>query len=72
MAKASGSSRLDRFGDFAMIDNLVQNYSGAYTHDDIFDMDVVMVHNMILYAKECAYVQSATTINTRAANKAKK
>jgi len=36
----------------------VRTYGGTYTHDAIFDLDVVMVHNMLLLAKEMAYVES--------------
>ncbi len=71
-SQAVGSKRLDKFGDFAVIDNLVKNYSGTYTHDDIFDMEVVFVHNMILYAKECAYIQSKIQEAQREANQGKK
>jgi len=57
-SKVAGAHRLDKFGDFAIIDSLVKSYSGAYTHDDIFDLDVLMVHNMLLLAKEQAYIES--------------
>jgi len=53
------SKRIDRFGDFAILDQLVKTYT-SYTHDDIFNLELVMVHNMILLNKELAYVQSAT------------
>lgn len=72
MAKASGSDRLNKYGDFGLIDDLVKSYNGAYTHDQLFDLDVIMVHNMILYAKESAYVNAATQEAHKAANKAKK
>ena len=56
--KLSGVHRLEKFGDFVIIDNLVKTYGGAYTHDNIFDMDVVLVHNMILLNKMNAYIES--------------
>ena len=59
-SKVAGSHRLDKFGDFGIIDNLVRSYGGTYTHDDIFELDVIMVHNMLLLAKEVAYVESGT------------
>lgn len=67
-AKTSGSHRLDKYGDFGIIDNLVRSYSGTYTHDEIFDLDVLMVHNMLLLAKESAYVESGMNEAMRTAN----
>ena len=58
--KLGGSSRLDKFGDFALIDNLVKAYNGAYNHDEIFNMEVVLVQNMILLNKELSYIESKT------------
>ena len=56
--KLAGVSRLDRYGDFALIDNLVKTYAGTYSHDDIFNLEVVMVHNLILLNKELGYVEA--------------
>jgi hypothetical protein len=58
--KTAGVHRLDKYGDFAIIDNLVKSYGGTYSHDDIFELDVVLVHNMLLFAKESAYIDSGT------------
>ena len=49
--------RLEKYGEFNTIDTLVRTYP-QYTHDDIFDLPVVMVHNMILYNKDLDYIQS--------------
>jgi hypothetical protein len=56
--KIAGSHRLEKYGDFAVIDNLVKTYQGTYNHDDIFDLDVQLVENLLMYNKELAYVES--------------
>ena len=56
--KLGGGKRLDKYGDFALIDNLVKTYNWTYSHDDIFNMEVIMVQNLILLNKELAYVDS--------------
>lgn len=56
--KIAGAARIDKYGDFALIDNLVKAYNGAYDHDDIFNLEVIMVQNMILLNKEIGYVES--------------
>ena len=56
--KLAGGKRLDKYGDFAMIDNLVKTYGGTYSHDDIFNMEVVTVHNLILLNKDLGYLDS--------------
>ena len=38
----------------------MKTYAGVYSHDDIFNLEVVLVHNMILLNKELAYVDSKT------------
>ena len=67
----AGAKRLDKYGDFALIDNLVRIYS-IYSHDDIFNMDLIMVHNMILYNKELNYVESRKEEIQRQAELSKK
>ena len=57
-SKLAGAKRLDKYGEFGLIDNLVRLYNGTYNHDDIFEMDVLLVHNLILYNKELSYVES--------------
>ena len=66
-AQTAGVHRLDKYGDFAIIDNLVKSYNGTYSHDEIFDLDVVLVHNMLLLAKESAYVEAGTNEAQRSA-----
>ena len=70
-SKMAGAKRLDKYGDFALIDNLVRIY-GIYSHDDIFDMSVVMVHNMILYNKDLNYTESRKDEIQRQAELSKK
>lgn len=54
----AGGARLEKFGDFLVIDNLVKTYQGVYSHDDIFEMEVIMIHNMILLNNTLAYHES--------------
>ena len=56
--KMAGGERLDKFGDFALIDNLVKTYQGVYSHDDIFNLEVVLVQNMILLNKELSFMDA--------------
>ena len=56
----AGVNRLDRFGDFVIIDSLVKTYKGVYSHDDIFNMEIPLVHNLILLNKELSYIESNT------------
>ena len=67
----AGAKRLDKYGDFAIIDNLVKLYPN-YSHDDIFEMSVVMVHNMILYNKDLSYIESRKEEIQRQAELSKK
>ena len=57
-AKMAGVKQLDKFGDFGTIDSLVRTYQGVYNHNDIFNLDVLFVHNLILYNKQLNYTQS--------------
>ena len=57
-SKMAGASKLDKFGDFALIDTLVKAYQGVYNHNDIFNLDVLFVHNLILYNKQLNYIDS--------------
>lgn len=65
-SKIAGSHRLEKYGDFGIIDHLVKAYGGAYTHDDIFDLDVGLVETMLLYNKDLTYVESGTNEAQRA------
>ena len=54
----AGAKRIEKFGDFVIVDNLVKQYSGVYSHDDILNLDVLMVHNLILYNRNLSYIES--------------
>ena len=54
----AAGKRLDKYGDFATLDNLVKAYSGAYNHDDFYNMEVSLVYNMILINKESHYIDA--------------
>ena len=71
-SKLAGAKRLDKYGDFGLIDNLVKLYGGVYSHDDIFNKDILFVHNAILYNKELAYIESRKEEIQRQAELAKK
>ena len=70
-AEIAGAKRLEKFGDFLLIDNLVKMYS-VYTHEDLFDMEVVMVEQLILMNKTLSYVESNSTDIQRKVQTAKK
>ncbi len=57
-SKMAGVGKLDKFGDFGIIDSLVRTYQGVYNHNDIFNLDVLFVHNLILYNKQLNYTES--------------
>ena len=46
--------RLDRFGAFSGIHTIVEASCGAYTHDEVFELDAVFVKQLLLmlYEKE--------------------
>lgn len=49
---------LKAFGSFSVIDSLCKEYP-QYTHDDIFNMEWALVHNLLLHNKVQAYLKSA-------------
>jgi hypothetical protein len=49
------SKRLHRFGDFNAIDTLAKTYP-QYTHDDLFNAEIVFVHNLLLLNREQDYI----------------
>ena len=55
----AGSKRLEKWGDFVLIDQLCKSYP-QYTHDDIWEMEVIFVNNLILLNREMGYVNSKT------------
>ena len=55
----AGSKRLEKWGDFVLIDQLCKTYP-QYTHDDIWEMEVIFVNNLILLNRESGYVNSKT------------
>ena len=55
----AGSKRLEKWGDFILIDQLCKTYP-QYTHDKIFDMELITVNNLIILNREMAYVNSKT------------
>jgi hypothetical protein len=55
----AGSKRLEKWGDFMLIDQLCKSYP-QYTHDDIWEMEVIFVNNLILLNRESGYVNSKT------------
>lgn len=55
----AGSKRLEKWGDFMLIDQLCKSYP-QYTHDDIWEMEVIFVNNLILFNREMGYVNSKT------------
>jgi hypothetical protein len=55
----AGSKRLEKWGDFMLIDQLCKTYP-QYTHDDIWEMEVIFVNNLILLNRESGYVNSKT------------
>tara|TARA_R110000823_G_scaffold291155_1_gene409527 strand:+ start:72 stop:374 length:303 start_codon:yes stop_codon:yes gene_type:complete len=55
----AGSKRLEKWGDFMLIDQLCKSYP-QYTHDDIWEMEVIFVNNLILFNRESWYVNSKT------------
>jgi len=55
----AGSKRLEKWGDFILIDQLCKTYP-QYTHDNIFDMELITVNNLIILNREMAYVNSKT------------
>ena len=55
----AGSKRFDKWGDFVLIDQLCKSYP-QYTHDDIWEMEVIFVNNLILLNRESGYVNSKT------------
>ena len=55
----AGSKRLEKWGDFVLIDQLCKSYP-QYTHDDIWEMEVIFVNNLILLNRESGYVNSKT------------
>ena len=55
----AGSKRLEKWGDFMLIDQLCKTYP-QYTHDDIWEMEVIFVNNLILLNREMGYVNSKT------------
>ena len=40
--------RLDRFSSFSGIHSIVERSAGAYTHDDVFELDAVFVKQLTL------------------------
>ena len=55
----AGSKRLEKWGDFMFIDQLCKTYP-QYTHDDIWEMELILVNNLILLNREMGYVNSKT------------
>lgn len=55
----AGSKRLEKWGDFMFIDQLCKTYS-QYTHDNIWDMELITVNNLIILNRELGYVNSKT------------
>lgn len=55
----AGSKRLEKWGDFMLIDQLCKSYP-QYKHDDIWEMEVIFVNNLILLNRESGYVNSKT------------
>ncbi len=55
----AGSKTLEKWGDFMLIDNLCKIYP-QYTHDDIWDMELITVNNLIILNREMGYVNSKT------------
>jgi len=55
----AGSKRLEKWGDFILIDQLCKTYP-QYTHDNIFDMELITVNNLIILNREMTYVNSKT------------
>ena len=49
MAKAN---RLDRFSDMTMINGIQERSMGAYTHDDVFNMEVGFAYTLALIEYE--------------------
>ena len=57
LSQASGAKRLERFGDLVLIDQLVKIYP-RYSHDDVFDMELVFILELFLLNKTQSYIQS--------------
>ena len=70
-SKMAGDEVLNEFGDFMLIDNLVRAYPGTYTHDQVFEMDLVFVYELIYINRVRDYLTSKTGEIHRQIEKAK-
>ena len=48
ISQMAHGNRLDRFSDLSMIDGIVKRSCGAYTHDDVFNMEVGFAYTLAL------------------------
>ena len=71
-SEMAGDKRLNKYGGFGLIDSLVRTYAGTYTHDEILEMEVLMVHTMLKWNKELAYITQKTSEIQRQVNESKK
>jgi hypothetical protein len=53
----AGARRLEKWGDFLLIDNLCKSYP-QYKHEDIWQMELILVNNLILLNREQTYLNS--------------
>ena len=68
MAKAE---RLTAFSDLQLIDNIVSKSGGAYTHDNVFEMDLNFVYNLTLMYYEQEQFQKRYSLIDAEVNKPK-
>lgn len=69
-AKLAGSDKLlTPHGDFALIDGLVRNYGGTYTHEYLYDCAVSFIEELVIINKKQAYINSRAAEIQRELNK---
>lgn len=61
--------RLDRFTDIAMIDRIVKESNGAYTHDEVFELELGFCYNLNLMYYEQSMYQRRYNMHEREFNK---
>jgi len=55
--------RLGRFKDLEYIDSIVGRSNGAYTHDEVFNLEAGFAHSLLLmYYEQSAYQLRADSI----------
>jgi hypothetical protein len=56
--------RLDRLKDLISIDNIVKRSNGAYTHDEVWFLNVTFVNNLtLMYYEQDCYTARRDSIN---------